>query len=504
MKTAPIVSAALWTGLALSGCRSKVPNPEHCVNNDGDAYCEREYGEELPFCVRDFCEEHMDYGCAPERPEQLECWSPCGGGVSADEDMSCVDGVADGGNSSEGSDAGSGSGTEGSTGDTGPGTTGDTTGVPACADDSDCNASDAPFCGDNGECVSCQLVPSGNSACSSKFPGSPICTDAGCVACTEDDIGACAGTTPICDVENASCVACTFHEQCPDSACHIAEGSCFPEVVVHVDGDGGQDFETIADALANTPDEAFVIILHELDNDDDYNNVALDDGRTIAILAAPDEKPLIRGTGGSPGILVSASSSVYLRDLTVIGNTSGLGISADNASLFVDRSSIVQNSGGGILLTNGSNLSLRNSFVGGSSTEIAVQVNESAANIIYSSLAPSSIGVARALACSSGDSVFVRNSILVSGGGAVGDEINCPGAQLSGSATEETVGAFPNANPDDWFVGFNQGDLHLQNQGLTVFQDVATWSSGDPPTDIDGNARPDEDGTPDYAGADVP
>jgi hypothetical protein len=30
------------------------------------------------------------------------------------------------------------------------------------------------------------------------------------------------------------------------------------------------------------------------------------------------------------------------------------------------------------------------------------------------------------------------------------------------------------------------------------------WQTGDPATDIDGDARPTTDGTPDYAGADVP
>lgn len=47
-------------------------------------------------------------------------------------------------------------------------------------------------------------------------------------------------------------------------------------------------------------------------------------------------------------------------------------------------------------------------------------------------------------------------------------------------------------------------DFHLQNQGVTVFADIATWQAGDPLVDIDEQPRPGIRGASDHAGADVP
>lgn len=47
-------------------------------------------------------------------------------------------------------------------------------------------------------------------------------------------------------------------------------------------------------------------------------------------------------------------------------------------------------------------------------------------------------------------------------------------------------------------------DYSLSASGQTQFSDIAAWLNGDPPFDFEGDARPDIDGTADYAGADVP
>lgn len=54
-----------------------------------------------------------------------------------------------------------------------------------------------------------------------------------------------------------------------------------------------------------------------------------------------------------------------------------------------------------------------------------------------------------------------------------------------------------------WFEGFNLGDFHL-NSGMypLEIETAATWTTGDPSIDINGDTRPDIDGTPDFAGAD--
>jgi len=58
--------------------------------------------------------------------------------------------------------------------------------------------------------------------------------------------------------------------------------------------------------------------------------------------------------------------------------------------------------------------------------------------------------------------------------------------------------------PEQWFVGYGAGNFHLQNDGLSLFADIAQWQPGDPLTDIDGDPRPTTAGAADYAGADVP
>ena len=96
-------------------------------------------------------------------------------------------------------------------------------------------------------------------------------------------------------------------------------------------------------------------------------------------------------------------------------------------------------------------------------------------------------------------------------GGSPPDEVACAAANITYSATEGGVagegnvaaGMFPGGSPGDWFVDYTTGNFHIQNDGLTLFGDVAQWQEGDPPTDIDGEPRPTVDGTADYAGADL-
>jgi hypothetical protein len=55
-----------------------------------------------------------------------------------------------------------------------------------------------------------------------------------------------------------------------------------------------------------------------------------------------------------------------------------------------------------------------------------------------------------------------------------------------------------------WFTGFAGGDFHLSGTHPAALELAATWMTGDPTTDIDGDARPTMDGATDVAGADVP
>lgn len=488
-------------GLLAAGCADITPidNPNHCANRRGDTSCEEWFPDgSVPFCVVDTCELALR-GCVAERPSD-ECYSKCGDKRVLAEDPTCEDDTAAGSSSSGSDDT-----PETTDAMTGTGTTTGDTGVPTCESNDDCTDEAAPFCGDAGTCVACTEVASGDEACAGKFPDTPVCGEGICVQCDADQSSACTGTTPVCDTEANACIGCTAHDQCSASACNFAEGNCLDEANVwHVDGDGEQDYETITEALGQVPAGGEgTIIVHAAATYEEALDIT---DRTVAIFGADGEAPPSwRSTSGDPTLTVSTGATVFLEGLRMSENPSAEGLRVDAGTTWVDRSAIVNNNDGGIVLQNAATLTLRNSFVtGGNDTPIALSSQSGTAEIFYSTLVSSGFDTPRALSCAPTDSVTVRNSILVTEGGSVGEEVNCAGAQLSNSATEETVGAFPDGDAESWFVGLGQGNLRLQNEGLTVFEDIATWELGDPPVDIDGDPRPTTDGTPDYAGADVP
>jgi len=333
----------------------------------------------------------------------------------------------------------------------------------------------------------------------------PLCVGETCVVCTESEPGVCEGQFLLCDVETNACVGCQAHEECESGACELAQGTCFDGTgAVHVDGDGGQEFESITEAVASIDDgQQGVIVVHELDGGLPYlEPVLIDGGKTIALFAAPGESPIVQGTGGNPGVRVEGAGTVlYTEGLGLVGNTMGLGLIVDEAFAWADGSRIVQNTGGGVLAQNGAELVLRNCFVGQAVSEVVgVEVDDASATILYSTITASTFGTTPALGCLSPISVDIRNSIIVTQGGTSPDELSCATATVTNTSTEADLPMFDVG----WFEDFNGGDYGLTVSGAPLFEDIAQWQSGDPTTDIDGDPRPTVDGTPDYAGADVP
>ncbi len=145
-----------------------------------------------------------------------------------------------------------------------------------------------------------------------------------------------------------------------------------------------------------------------------------------------------------------------------------------------------------------------NSYVSGSSSGPALAQAAGSVDVLYSTLAlPPALGGA-ALECLDGSTVSVRNSIIVSTNAQ--PELDCDGATLSRSAFEMMVNDNLALGDVDvqWFDGFLAGNLGLSMMAPATLATAATWQTGDPATDIDGNARPTVDGAADYAGADVP
>lgn len=384
-----------------------------------------------------------------------------------------------------------------------------TTGPVPCTDNEDCTTLKDPQCV-GGECRPCVDGADGDAACERIESTRPLCDGGMCVQCTPARTMECDVDLLACDPMTGSCVPCTEHAQCSSGACELAltERLCFPSdaVRVEVDGDGGADDTTLVGAVADVPNGGHgVIVVHALDNDSIYLTGGLGfrvvGAKTIALLAAPGELPVIQGTGGPPSLRVADPGTVlYVDGLTFAGNTSGLSLRVDSDALaWVDRSRIVQNSGGGILVELGGTLLLRNSFVAGPVDGDAIAVDGATLSLAYSTIGAGPVGVGRtrALFCENERGIDARNSILLS----LDDdpEVECSAVVLTNSATEAEVG-FSAA----WFADYVNGDFSLSATGARTFAGVARWQDGDPTTDINGSLRPTVSGTADYAGADLP
>ena len=223
----------------------------------------------------------------------------------------------------------------------------------------------------------------------------------------------------------------------------------------------------------------------------------------MAIVAADGANPLVGGVDGSgqPTLEITGGATVYVQGLQINGNDmGGVGVDVDAATVYLDRTTMGGNAGGGITFSNAAEGQLRNCFVGGDVSDIAaVDVTGSSVEILYSTLG-AGFGSAAALRCDGPASVDVRNSVLVAR--TDDPEVDCSTNSLETSATEADVGDM-NTN---WFTagGFAAGNFHLSLLAPAPILTAGEGRTGDPSTDIDGDARPGEDATADVAGADIP
>jgi hypothetical protein len=364
------------------------------------------------------------------------------------------------------------------------------------------SSSSSSGCSEIETCVPCNELP--ESACGEAFVDRPVCdADSGlCMQCSDTNTSQCEGTTPVC--AEGQCVACSFHEECPATACNASTGACFDDRCVrHVDGDGGQDYSTLSTALA----DGCVVLLHERDGDVPYNESLGISGLTIAILAAEGEHPVVQGIGGAPSILVEDDATVFLQQVRLRGNTGASGLSLIDSTVYVDNSQIIQNDGGGIVASGGE-LLVRNSFIGSNggnsfSPTTGVAAEGTNLNIVYTTIAFNEGDGADSFQCTTTTGTL-RNSIVV---GSDPSSFDCPGVFADHTAFDDDVAGGGNVDVSpasgSWFVN-PTSDFHLTVAGSAVFADLAEWTTGDPAVDIDGTEpRPNSDGAADVAGADV-
>lgn len=354
------------------------------------------------------------------------------------------------------------------------------------------------------ECVPCGDFENPDAACAESFPERPVCdVDSGlCVQCSADNASACSDTTPVCSA--GECIGCSFHDQCPDTACDISTGACFDDACVReVDGDGGETYSALAPALA----DGCVVVLHERNGDVPYTESVDLDGIKIAILSADGEDPQIQGVGGSPTVHVGVGSTAYLVGMRLRGNTGAEGLSIEDGVAYLDDSQIVQNAGGGVVGTGGE-LHARNSFVGGNggngfSPTTGLSLDDVDVDLSYVTVAFNEGDGADSFQCTATTGTL-RNSIVL---GSDPASFDCPGVSADHTAFDDVIAGSGNEDVSPasgaWFVN-PVSDFHVTVSGSTIFSAIAEWTTGDPAADIDGtDARPNSDGAPDVAGADV-
>lgn len=413
--TITLFACAGILGSLIGSCTRKGTNEKHCFRNDGDDYCKRQHPdaeEHRWYCVEGSCaaryyDPQPDDGCVAELVADLnveECYFPCGGAVSMEE---CMSGTTTGtgtemstGSSTE--TTGTGTETDTETGSTSTDTsTSDTTG-PECTmegqEDSMCKdmGTNEPYCV-GGECVSC--TDAGDNFCKDDKPAcdsasglcvectaeesgkcektTPICLENNICGCAkEEDIienkdvfsEECPPTTPICGVQNQECRKCQEHSECPSGACHIKEGTCFPdgeENVIWVDKNAGacpgngkkeSPFCKLTNGVAAVVDAnpKTIRLRGGITEGDAYDEqVSIDGGKVIAIIGEPNMEVEPRITATNNFLATVAISGVntfaYLARVHISNNTLKGGITCDNgAEMWVSESHVDGNQGTGI------------------------------------------------------------------------------------------------------------------------------------------------------------
>ncbi|MCB9567265.1 MAG: hypothetical protein H6710_08665 [Myxococcales bacterium] len=440
-----------------------------------------------------------------------------------------------------------GSGTDGTS--TGSGSDGSTSVGPTECDPADgvenaaCEEPSAPYCDPSGACVGCSSI-----ACADVDAAAPLCDrESGrCVTCTAADTSACAGGTPICS--DGACVPCTEHSQCGGGACNLASGECFggdalwvdkgvaPSECAAADGSQNKPFCEIADALAVIPAATPTLVWVAPAAEAYAVQASIEAGRVVAIRSSGDGRPrlevtdaeaLVIGEGalalvdhlkiGYPATFRGAlclGGALWLDD-SIVDHRKEIGVEGSGCELTLRRSLITSNLGGGIA-TSGGELHLENAFVvanGWASSAIGGLASEGGViDLVYASVLGNEAtgGVPASLVCSAETTGAITNSILLISG--EGSSLGCDAIEVTQSAIDdpptaaaERSNALIEGGLDGaWFVKPSSGDYHLKAGAMTPFEGLARWTTGQPPTDFDGQARPQVDGAPDFAGADVP
>jgi hypothetical protein len=210
----------------------------------------------------------------------------------------------------------------------------------------------------------------------------------------------------------------------------------------------------------------------------------------------PISDPLIACNGGAAG------ARLWLDQQRIAGGRTA--IRANNCRVHVRRSTITQNSHGGIDIdgvdSDLAGLWIENSYLTDNNGLKfgAIRVGGAAgADILYSTIAQNKSPLAPIECVNNWAGLLtIRNSAIVN-----------PGALYGAGCTPNTVTSFELPDADQAalmtvFSSFADGIFAAKPGGPLA--DVAVWHTGDPVFDSGTELRPTVDGSPDYAGADLP
>jgi hypothetical protein len=427
--------------------------------------------------------------------------------------------------------------------------TSNTTGTECDPDEgnADCIEDMRPYCTAEGTCISCS-----EGDCDELDPGKPECSPGGrCVECINSND---CSDGLFCDPDTATCKTCTMHEQCKTTACNLEFGTCFPDDnVIFVENTPDGQTVKCSDLPANegktenmpfcrlsvaltraVPDAPLTIKVKQGTLQQNQAN-PVPPGVTVAIVRKDNTPVTLVRNGTDPALSVTEGSQVFVNQINAVSMPSGLaqplflcdgaslwlervsvfngktGIIARQCMLTVRRSVVFENVSGGIDVTettmNGmSKLWLENSYVTNNTNVFGVRAsNNSFLDIVYSTIAGNTQEINNAaIACTAipPANMRLRNSLIVS---ATGNFTNCNFAVPDDDLTNAK---FTNDTLQSLVV---DGIAQSQAEGVVKakvggpLENKAIWLTGDPAHDYDVlNVRPTVDGTPDYAGADVP
>lgn len=370
-----------------------------------------------------------------------------------------------------------------------------------------------------------------------------------CVPCEIDADCSGFGPAATCDADKQRCRACAEHSDCPETACDLAVGDCFPaDATSHAYVDA-LDCDTMMDSELCAKDEqcceisqafkdAIVgpfnhVVIHVKPGQ--YNSpVNVDaDGKRIAILgddnvslliSDPTATPLglfsgatlstalfvanvdVLGPMATVGVLCSKSSGGLWYDDSAVRGISGAGVFASECTIHVRRTELTDNSTGVQTSMDGT-IHLENSVIVGSHPGFAIDaLFNGVISLVYTSVLDLDATANHLLSCDS-QPLTVRNSLVLSAytGGVV------PGCTVVPTRSGFAPGVMTTPMADILidpmaftaiFVDHLADDLHLKDQGPVL--SLALWQAGDPPTDRDGKPRPTTPDSPDAAGAHLP